>query len=169
MQRDELIQRLQAQIREWELALSQVPPTLVAVEGVEGYYSVKDLVAHVMSNSRWSAAQIEALIRGTSATSMELYGQEKPPDLESIDFEHVNQWIYQRYRDTPFDQLREDFRTVWEGLLNSLQRASEELLDQNAPWPGGPPIRIVVQGIAEHAEEHLISLKSWRESAAVSP
>lgn len=148
-------------MQRWEVALSDVDPKSAGLEGVEGYYSVKDLLAHVMSNTRWSAAQIEGLISRTPPTPMQLYGQDEVPKLESFHFEHVNRWIYERHRDMPYESILADYRAVWAGLIESLTAANKDILDQPAPWPRGPAIRAVLEGIAEHSQGHLNSLKSW--------
>lgn len=161
MDRTQLIERLQSQVRSWEDALSKVDPRSVALEGVDGYYSVKDVVAHVMSNTRWPAAQIKGLITGLPPTPMELYGQDEVPKLESVHFEHVNRWIYERYRDTPYEEILAEHRAVWSGLIESLAAADDEILEQPAPWPNAPPVRVVLEGVAEHSQGHLNGLNEW--------
>lgn len=169
VERDQLLQRLQVKLAEWEEVLAEVQPDRITEAGVEGYYSAKDLLAHVMANTRWSAAQIKGVITGKPPTPMELYGQEEEPVLESVHFEHVNRWIFERYREVPYEDILKDFRSVFAGLIRSTQIASDEVLDQQAPWPGGPPIRKVIEGSHDHADEHLRTLVQWlRESSALT-
>ena len=64
MTKSELLNGLQEKHRQWEALLDQIDPTHMEQPGVNGDWSMKDLVAHLTTWNRWTATRLQAARRG---------------------------------------------------------------------------------------------------------
>ncbi len=91
MEKSELLNRLQEEHQQWETLLDEIGPTRMDQPGVNGLWSVKDIVAHLAGWNRKLVASLQAAQRREP---------EPPPHwpthLESDD--DINAWIYESNR-----------------------------------------------------------------------
>jgi len=91
MNKRELLGTMRAERERWEGLLVKVDPARLGEPGVEGVWSVKDLVAHMIGWERWAGGQLAARARGKAPTALELYGRPKPREIEQWrDFDRFN-------------------------------------------------------------------------------
>ena len=90
MNKSELIDWLQNEYRMWEELLDRIGPVRMEQPGVNGDWSMKDIVAHLTGWNRWLITRLQAAQRGES---------EPPPlwpgQLQSDD--EINVWIGDQY------------------------------------------------------------------------
>src|SRR5262249_6140321 len=90
--KSELLDWLREEYRQWELFLDQIGPMRMTQAGVNGVWSMKDIVAHLTGWNRNLAAQLQAAQRGEP---------EPPPPwpAQIVDQDEINAWIYKTYRE----------------------------------------------------------------------
>ncbi len=110
MTKSELLSWLQEENRNWEAFLDQIGPGRMDRPGVNGDWSMKDLVAHLTAWNRRLAAHLQAAQRG----------QPEPPPpwpahLQAED--DINAWIYETNRGRSLDEVLEEMRRVNQQIL----------------------------------------------------
>ena len=169
MNKRELLETMRAERERWEGTLAEVDPARLEEPGVEGIWSVKDLVAHMIGWERWAGGQLAARTRGRRSTAVELYGRPKPPEIEQWrDFDRFNAWTVEGFHDrTPADVLAES-RAVFARLLATVEACPErDLTDRRSQYPGfewneGEPMAEAVAELSyRHWRLHAPSVRAW--------
>ena len=62
--KSELLDGLQEENRQWEAMLARIDPQRMEQPGVAGYWSVKDIVAHLTGWRKRTVARLQAAQRG---------------------------------------------------------------------------------------------------------
>jgi hypothetical protein len=119
--------------------------------GVNGEWSVKDILAHLTAWHRHRLHLIEATKRGEEP-------QDIPPDM-SLDA--INEQFYQESKQRSLGEVLDDFRSTYRQVDDWVNALSEEELHKS-PWPGSAPLWGYVAGnIYEHYEEHSRPIQEW--------
>ena len=110
MKKSELLSWLQEEYQNWEALLYQIGPTRMEQPGVNGDWSMKDIVAHLTGWNRWLVARLQAAGRGEP---------EPPPPwpahLQSED--DINAWIYESNRGRSVGEVLDETHHVHQQLL----------------------------------------------------
>ena len=91
MNKSELLKWLQEEDRQWEALLDQIGEARMDQPGVNGDWSMKDIVAHLTGWQRRVVANLQAAQRGEPAPPPHW-----PAHLEAED--DINAWIYETNR-----------------------------------------------------------------------
>jgi len=120
MKKSELMNWLQEQYQQWEILLDEIGPRRMDQPGVNGDWSMKDIVAHLTGWNRWLVARLQAVGRGEP--------EPHPPwpvDLKTED--EINAWIYESNRRRSVREALEETHQVHQQLLAVLERLSDEV------------------------------------------
>lgn len=108
MRKSELLQWLEQQEQQWQTLLAEIGPERMEQPGVNGNWSMKDIVAHLTGWNQRLIDRLQAAQRGEA---------EPPPawpvNLQSDD--EINAWIYDHYQ-------RRSLREVLDEAQQSYQR-----------------------------------------------
>ena len=120
MKKSELLDRLQEKYRQWETFLEEIDPARMEQPGVNGDWSMRDIVAHLTGWHRHLVARLEAAERG----------QPEPPPpwpahLQTDD--EINAWIYESNRGHSLREVLEDTQQVHQQLLTVLERLPDDV------------------------------------------
>ena len=90
----EILARTRQSRAAWEERFAAIPGDRLLTPGAAGYWSAKDLQAHLTTNHRWIVGQLRALVRGELPTAAECYGhnQTPPPGTDLADQDQRNAW-----------------------------------------------------------------------------
>jgi hypothetical protein len=155
MSKAELISDLQAQNQQWEGLLALIGEGRMDQPGVAGHWSIKDIVAHLMSWRRRTVARLQAAARGE---------QEPPPfwpaSLQTDD--EINAWFYEANHGRSVQEVLAGSRQVFEQLLAAIKALPEEALmdPKRFPWLGDQPLTATVL-FAHFHEEHEPDMRAW--------
>ena len=129
--------------------------------GAAGDWSVKDVMAHLTSYSRWFVSASEAHFRG------------EPPPLdgsEGMDFEQRNLFWHQQTRERPLTEVQAESQWVFSRLLEVVEAHSEEFLTQPQQFEGAPGPLLVSKMLEgdgyEHYREHMRTMRAWLAQSA---
>jgi hypothetical protein len=110
MNKSELLNWLQNQYQQWEVFLDPVGTTRMEQPGVNGEWSMKDIVAHLTGWNRWLVVRLQAAGRGEP---------EPPPPwpahLQTED--EINAWIYESNRGRSTREVLDETHQVFQQLL----------------------------------------------------
>jgi hypothetical protein len=120
MKKSELLNWLQEENQQWEALLNQIDSARMEQGGVAGYWSMKDIVAHLTGWNRWLVARLQAAGRREP---------EPPPPwpahLKTDD--EINAWIYEANRGRSVREILDEMQQVHQQLLAIIEGLPDEL------------------------------------------
>jgi hypothetical protein len=120
MNKPELLNWLQDEYQQWEALLDQIGPERMDQPGVNGVWSMKDIVAHLTGWNRSLVARLRAAQRGEP---------EPPPPwpahLQTED--EINAWIYESNCGRSVREVLDESRQVFQQLLNVIEGLPEDV------------------------------------------
>lgn len=120
MTKSELLQWLQEENQQWEALLAQIGPARMEQSGVNGEWSMKDVVAHLTGWNIALVAELQAAQRGEPEPPPPW-----PPSLQSDD--EINAWIYQSNRRRSLPDILDDMRQTHAQLLATLEDLPDDV------------------------------------------
>jgi hypothetical protein len=128
MNKSDLLKWLQEEYRQWEAFLQQIGPARMDRPGVNGDWSMKDVVAHLTGWNRWLVVRLQAAQRSEA---------EPPPpwpaNLQTED--EINAWIYQSHRERPVGEVLAESQEVFQQLLTAIESLPDEVRIEEV-WNG---------------------------------
>ena len=140
MRKSQLLVRLQTERDKWEQVLNYVGASRLGIGGVSGHWSVRDIVAHVMTQEQYLADRLHEIQQGETLpacqtqeemdTFIEDFGY---PDFESalMSEETANDWVVNKYRNTPFKDLVVLELHAYDTVYATVKTLTEEQLNEN--------------------------------------
>jgi hypothetical protein len=129
MTKSELLNWLQEAYRQWQAFLDEIGPARMEQPGVNGDWSMKDIVAHLNGWQPRLIAGIQAAQRGEP---------EPPPPwpahLQSED--EINAWIYEANRGRSLPQVLDDSHQLFQQLLAVVEGLPEDVQIKQVHRPG---------------------------------
>lgn len=139
----------------WKALLSQVGESRMEEGGVEGEWSVKDIVAHITWHDREIVKTIQDREVDTGSELWALLTNER------------NAAIYRENAARPLRDVLDEADAVHGQLMAALQTLSSEDLDDSHRYAGleddWSPWKIIAENTYEHYEDHAQTLKAWLE------
>ena len=138
-------------------ALEGLSPDDMLRVGAVGLWSVKDVLAHLVS---WEAELVTALAR------LPQHAQ-RPPHI--VEIEDIDAWNAEQYRTSAarsLDIILEDFHGVHKHLVQAIEALDNRTLEDNRrfPWMEGEPLSyLILENAVWHEEEHAEDIRRWRE------
>lgn len=120
MNKAELLTWLDKKQEEWELVMDRFDENTWLKPGAAGYWSMKDVLAHLTEWSRWTITVMDAVCRGEPKPSPPW-----PEDLQTDDA--VNAWIYEQKKDSPVDEMIAENRQVFESLKQTVSSFPDDV------------------------------------------
>jgi hypothetical protein len=135
MRRPELLSELDTEQKAWEGLLAEIGEDRMDEPGVQGEWSIKDIVAHLTAWRRRTVGRVEAVVGGTPEPKPQW-----PADLQVDD--DINAWFHARDRDKSVRTVLDESRRVFQQLTGAIEKLPEDALDDPArfPWMEGTPL-----------------------------
>ena len=152
MTRAEFLDLLRTARAEWDALLAAVPEGRMTVPGVEGQWSVKDVIAHIT----WHEREMLGVLQARA-----LVGS----DLWDLPLHQRNATIYVQNRDRPLAEVLAESRTVYPQLLAAVgELADADLTDAGrfADMPGDwVPWQLLAENTYTHYRDHMPAIRAW--------
>jgi hypothetical protein len=120
--------------------------------GVEGTWSVKDIMAHIT----WFEQEMAFMLQTRTLAGSKLW--ELPQDER-------NRIIYEQNHPTPLAVVRSESNSVHEDLVLLIQLCSDEELNQAARFESMPsdwiPAEVLASNTYEHYRDHITAIQAW--------
>jgi len=154
---------LLAAIRESRAELEELVAALSLQEmedpGVQGEWSVKDMLAHIAAWERLAEDRIRAAQSGSEPNF--------PPIKDEDAVDAFNAEVYARYNDDPLDAVLTEFHEAHADLMAQIEALDEETLQQKLPfeWAGNLTYQVLISANTHwHYPEHSEALAAWLEA-----
>jgi hypothetical protein len=139
-----------------EAVLNPLDETQMTRAGVDGGWSIKDVLTHLTAWQRAMVDRLQAAARN-----------EKPAlttDLTDEEIDRLNEQFYQEGKARPLVEVLTDFRITYLQIVEVVQALSwEDLADAHRfAWLNGTPLwRYVAGDTYEHYQEHIESIQEF--------
>jgi hypothetical protein len=152
----ELLNWLQEEQQQWEALLDEIGPARMELPGVNGQWSMKDMVAHLTGWQPKLIADMQAAQRGEP---------EPPPPwpthLQTED--EVNAWIYERNRERSVSEVLDESRRVFQQLLAVIESLPNDVRiepEWHLVWLNGK--RFSASEFFDHfRDDHEPDVRTW--------
>jgi hypothetical protein len=155
IEKTELLERMQAGYAQFEALLTSLKQEQMTIPGVNGNWSIKDHIAHLLA---WQD-HLQELLQAV------LDGKKEPPkpEQEFSTVDEINEYIYQKHKDRSLAEVLAAFRASYQRVLSTVQALSQESLNAPFPWyeddnPIGP---LAAGDTYQHYEEHRSMIQRW--------
>jgi hypothetical protein len=163
MHKAELLDWLQTEIQRFEALLDEIGPARLDAPGVNGDWSVKDLVAHLAGWQPRLNASLQAAQRGEPAPPPPW-----PARLQADD--EVNAWIYAANHARSVAEVRADARRVWQQTLAVVAALPEDVRIEVLNLDGrlyhlvclGEQKFPIGEFLYHFRDDHSADLRAWR-------
>jgi uncharacterized protein (TIGR03083 family) len=150
----DFIDRIRASRSELDEVVRSIDPRLMTAPGACGDWSVKDVLAHIT----WHEQEMFNVVLNRA-----LVGS----DLWNVSLELRNQTIYEENRDRDLKDVLEDYRVVFESLMEVMGSLTDEDLLEASHFAEMPsnwkPWEVIASNTYEHYDDHLAGLAAWQK------
>jgi hypothetical protein len=155
MRRAELLAELESEQKAWEGLLAEIGEDRMDEPGVQGEWSIKDIVAHLTAWRRRTVGRLEA-----AATGQPEPAHDWPSDLHEDD--EINAWFHQRDRGQSVRETLAESRRVFAKLVSAVEKLPEDTLNhpERLPWMEGAPVTGAAFFSHFH-DEHEADMRAW--------
>ncbi len=156
MPQTEIVAELRAARAQFLRAIEGLSAEHMHQAGACGYWSVKDVLAHLVS---WEAELITALSR------LEAYRERSPHIVEIDDIDGWNAEQYHINAPRSLESVQADFHNVHKQLIEVIEALDDHTLDDNRrfAWMEGEPLSyLIAENATWHEEEHAEGISRWR-------
>lgn len=119
MNKSELLHWLQEQNQHWEALLDQIGEGRMEQPGVNGDWSMKDIIAHLTGWNQWLATRFQAALRNEPEPS-------PPWPAQLHEDDDINAWIYQTNHERPLRDLLDETRQVNQQLASLVENLPDD-------------------------------------------
>ena len=166
MNKAQLLKWLMEEQQKWELILAAIGEKRIAQPGVNGDWSMRDIIAHLTGWQRWLVVRFRAAVNGQSDPTPPW-----PANLSSED--EINGWIYESNRMRKVRDVLEDAHDVYEQLLAILRELPDdcriETIESKFHVIWVKDQRFAVGEFFHHFyDDHAADVRAWLEQAGDS-
>jgi hypothetical protein len=139
MRKTQLLTRIKLGRDEWEQLVNHVGSIRVGIGGVSGHWSVKNIVAHIMTREQHLADRLAEIARGEGYCpcktweDFDAFSEEYGfPDFDSplISQDAANELVYEKYKNAAMNELVADELNAYIALVAGIRSLTEEQLDE---------------------------------------
>lgn len=156
MPKTDIIADLRAARAQFLRAIEGLSEEQMYQAGAVGYWSVKDVLAHLVS---WEAELITALAK------LDAYRTQPLPIVQIEDIDAWNAEQYHINAPRSLQSVQADFRNVHKQLIQAVEALDDRTLDDNRlfAWMEGEPLSyLIAENATWHEEEHAEDILRWR-------
>jgi hypothetical protein len=148
----------------WETLLAEAGEARLTEPGVEGDWSLKDIIAHITYYETWAADNVMAFRRGESQPQAEYKG---------LELDERNARLYARLRVKPLDQVLQESQISFQRSIEAVQGLRDENL-YDPEFTGIPNADFTVFDLVagdtfEHYNDHSAAVRAWLDRVAAHP
>ncbi len=137
---------------------------LITTPGVTGQWSVKDIIAHIMSYEQYTADRMAEILHGeiyqpaSTEPALEIFLEKFGyPDFGSplLGASSSTDWIIEKYRNIALEDVVAHEIQAFNGIINAIENLSEEQLDRYHLFEQ------VTNNTYLHYREHSLDIERW--------
>ena len=160
--------------REWDTILSQIDGQHLSEPGVEGFWSVKQIIAHVAGYEEWTAAFLnDRLNPGAGILAahdafwqeqLDVYRQDHPDfpsQMNETDDDQTNAVVVAFYDQYTAQEVLEREQQAYQKLLSAVQATPESQLIEPGTIGKKSIMEILPDQAHGHYQGHLPAIQRW--------
>ena len=157
-----LLERLDEERRLWDALLAEIGEQRMEQPGVNGVWTFKDMMAHLIAYRRQTVGRLQAAIRGV---------QPPPPpwppewdDNDEAQLDQINAHIYETNKERPLADVLTESRAQFGQMRDAVVVLTDDALFDAGrfDWIGGAPLAIVLDSSYNHLhEDHEPDIRAW--------
>jgi len=124
--------------------------------GVEGNWSIKDIMVHISAWEKFALDRIQATLTGQPI---------KYPIIKGEQFvDQFNHQVYDANKDLSLEEVHSDFQKSHQVLMDHIASMNNDVLSRKLPfdWAGNLTIQLVISSNTHwHYVEHAESIEKW--------
>ncbi len=158
--RQELLKMMVKERLHWEAVIGKLSEDQYLEPGVDGRFSVKDLLAHIID---WEQRMLQWINESFSG----IVPQRPAPGMTWDDLDKLNQQTYLDNKDRPLDEVISTSEESYSRVLNVIQDLTDEDLFDGSrfAWREGDPLwHMVAANTWWHYLEHREQVEAWLKS-----
>jgi hypothetical protein len=148
----------------WEALLAEAGEARLIESGVEGEWSIKDIIAHITYFETWAADNVLAFCAGKPQPQAEYKG---------LEVDEENARIYERFHSKSLAQVLQDSRASFQRSIEAVQGLRDaDLYDPEftrIPNADFTVFDLVAGDTFEHYNDHGASVRAWLDRVAAHP
>ena len=156
----QLIEVMHTARSKWEALLTEAGAARLTEPGVEGHWSLKDIIAHITYFEVWATDNLIAIRRGDPRQQAEYTG---------LDVDEENARIYERNRVKSVAEVLSESQASFERSIEAVRGLrDEDLYDPEFTRKSGADWTVIelLEGDAyEHYQDHTTSVRAWLDRA----
>ena len=157
----QLLEVMRAARSNWEALLAEIGEARLTEPGVEGDWSVKDIIAHITYYETWAADNVMAFRRGDPRPQSEYKG---------LEMDERNARLYERLRAKSLAQVLQQSQVSFERSIEAVQGLrDEDLYDPEftrVPDADWTVFDLIEGDTFEHYNDHITSVRAWLDRVA---
>lgn len=157
MTRERLRKSVEAKRDELLDTVGSLPPSRLETPGVQGLWSVKDILAHLTA---WN----NRLLRWDRESEQGLVPETPEPGYAWEELDRLNHDTWLKYKDAPYGETLDGFKTSCAAILERLDGWRDEDLNdtERYSWSRGVPLWVKVGfNTFDHYRTHLDAIRRW--------
>jgi hypothetical protein len=159
----QLLEAMRAARSNWEALLAEAGEARLTEPGVEGDWSLKDIIAHITYFETWAADNVIAFRSGEPQPQAEYKG---------LEVDEENARLYERFRTKPLAQVLQDSQVSFQRSLDAVAGLrDEDLYDPKfVPVPNADftVFNLIEGDTFDHYNDHGASVRAWLDRDAAS-
>jgi uncharacterized protein (TIGR03083 family) len=165
MLKETSLAEMHASFAEVMAVVEAIPPDRLTAPGVTDDWSVRDVLAHEAAYERYTAEAIFGDLAGIQPSNLDFYGYDEAPteDEEAAD-DSMNDWVVERARRRPVEDILAEFRWAHDRLVEAVETCSESDLtdpDRFPSFEGRSVIDALPGQCWGHHREHLVQMERF--------
>lgn len=160
----QLLEVMHAARADWEAVLAEAGQQRLTEPGVEGDWSIKDIIAHLTYYETWATDCLMAIRRGELLPQSEYKG---------LSIDERNVLVYDRQRALPLADVLQNSQISFQRSIESVQGLHDEDLHDveftrasGAEWS----VHDLLEGDTyEHYQDHIASVRAWLDRVSEAP
>jgi hypothetical protein len=157
LDKSKLLDLIRAEYAFAERTLALLKPEQMEIGGVCGFWSAKDVIAHLMWWEEITLRWLADAERGIVLTVPEEgFGWDQ--------FDELNDQYYQIHKDRSLEDILADFRRVQQAILAKVETMSDEELAGGGRYAGmfsDSPADAIAGDTHLHYQKHLAQIRAW--------
>ena len=145
----------------WEALLAEAGEARLTEPGVEGHWSLKDIIAHLTYFETWATDNVMAFRTGAPRPQ---------PEYTGLDVDEENARIYERLRAKPLAEVLQESQASFQRSIEAVQGLrDEDLYDPKytrVPDADWTVFDLVEGDTFEHYNDHIASVRVWLDRVA---
>ena len=154
MDKAKVLDALRTERAKWDSVLEQVGEERMMQTGVEGDWTVKDIIAHVT----WYEREMVQVFRNRA-----LIGS----DLWNLPTHERNAAIFEQEHERPLAEVLAESRQAYRELIQAIESLSDEDLNDPQRFAEMPdewvPWQVLASNSWEHYPDHVATIRAWLE------